>query len=127
MFPALAFSQAIYDKEAMDKYKYKEIGDTLFINNSSITPGDTIRLGTGSAPDGSFIFIYQLPLRGLVPKLKYLPKELSNTYLIYTGRKKIKAIGYNQFYPVFLSNGSKKKEYTITLFQAIETREILLN
>lgn len=127
-FLLLFFSIAISLSGNSQVFEYKEIGDTIFVNGKTLLPGDTIHLGNGSAPDKSFIYIWQIPsgsaFKALMSKLKYLSNKNSGGYLIYHGRIDR---GYNQmklFLPAFYSPGNTKKLFTVNFEQAISYHEI---
>ena len=100
----------------------KQIGDTVWVNNTKLIPGDTLKLNNGSAPDQSFVYIFTQP-KVLKMKTKYLPKGAP--YLIYKGRKDFGMKVMKYFLPVF-SAPNDKNVYTISFPQAIEAREIIL-
>ncbi len=120
-----------YNAGAAEKFIYKEIVDTIFINDTFFVPGDTIRLGNGSAPDKSFMCIHDARNNGFFgTTAKYLPREMSNTYLIYLERKRNK----NRFFSgeqydystIFYNPKIPDKKYKIDWFSAIENHEIIL-
>ncbi|MGN6340710.1 MAG: hypothetical protein ACTHML_07110 [Ginsengibacter sp.] len=111
LFPSFAFCQL------------KQIGDTIWVNNQKFIPGDTLHLGKGSAPDGSYIYIFTQP-KPLKLKSHYLGKNAP--YLIYTGRQDFGYKVEKYYLPVFIAPNDKNK-YTIAFIQAIETKEIIIN
>jgi hypothetical protein len=127
--PAAGFSQ-LYNKAEADKFTYKEIGDTIFVNNKFYVPGDTLFLGKGSAPDNSFLNIYESKGGGFFCfKPRYLPKEISGSYLIYKEREKNKPFSsmvYTDYYAVFISPQLPKKKYVVNWYAALELHEVHL-
>lgn len=121
----------LYNHSSSDSFKYKEIGDTVFINDTYLTPGDTLFLGKGSAPDRSFIHIYESKTGGFFCfRLRYLPNLMSEQYLIYKERKKNKGFFYNGFADylvLFTCPGKEEKSYVVDWYAAIETHEIRLS
>lgn len=128
LIPCICSAQ-LYNNESGEKFKYKEIVDTIFINNTYLVPGDTVFLGKGSAPDNSFLFIHQAKKNSFFMTQKPLPKELSEKYIIYRGREKSKAVfsyypyGYQVF---FTSPFSDYKYISVTWYSALETHEVQL-
>lgn len=101
----------------------REKADTIWINNVKYIPGDTLRLGNGSAPDGSYVFIMTLP-KGLYLRSKYLDKKYS--YLIYIGRENVAKKEGKVFFPIYITGDKKNKnKYIISYPQAIKTKELL--
>jgi hypothetical protein len=96
-----------------------QIGDTVWINNAKLIPGDTLHLGNGSAPDGSFVYIWANPQK---IHFKYLKKGVS--YLIYQGRKDYGKKIMKAYMPVFTAPNDKSL-YIISFPQAIESNEII--
>lgn len=98
----------------------KQIGDTIWINNIKMIPGDTLHLGNGSGPDGNFVYIFADPQK---LKFKYLKKSVP--FLIYAGRKDYGKKLMKAYMPVFTAPNSKDI-YIVSFPQAIETKEIIL-
>lgn len=109
---------------------YRQSGDTLFVNNKAILPGDTIHLGVGSSPYKDFVFIMEKPTnRNVTPGIYTTPSldaASANSFLVYKELFKEKKHGVNISYPVFLVNGSNMpgNEYLIQFPGAIATKEI---
>ena len=80
LFPALSFAQ--------QKYDYKEVGETYFINGKKLSPGDTIRLGVGSGADKNFVYIWKVkkPTVNNLLHQTFLPESHANSILIYKGK-----------------------------------------
>lgn len=118
-----AYSQ-FHDETATSAFKYKEVGDTIFVNNKYFVPGDTLFLNQGSSPDKSFIGVYQ-QMKGMSLKMKYLPAEYSNLYLIFEGRKQIKNASFKLYEPIFYDpKDKKKKRYVVSFYHAVMTNEL---
>jgi hypothetical protein len=106
---------------------YREMGDTIFINGKRLLPGDTLHLGFGSTLDKTFNYIWQKPsgqMNGAEEKLKYLPKNYSNGYLIYGGRIDEGFGMMKLYYPVFYDPHNKSTRYNVLFLRAIESGEI---
>ena len=119
----------VYNRDAAQKFTYKEIGDTIFINGKTILPGDTIFLGNGSAPDHSFLFIQVVKKLSMFNTPRYLSKEHSRQYLVYKERKLEKSIFANawpSYQPVFISPLAPGKLILVQWYSALETNEVLL-
>ena len=113
--------------------QYRESGDTIFVNNKMLVPGDTVHLGMGSDPYKNFIFIYLKPtilnisMVNGVAQLNYLKSDNAYQYLIFGGMdfkgKKQKKYGGM---PYFYLNGYKNPRNTfyIKLLPAVESKEI---
>jgi hypothetical protein len=98
----------------------RQIGDTIWVNNIKMIPGDTLHLGSGSAPDGGFVYIFADPQK---LRFKYLKKGVQ--YLIYEGRKDYGKKMMKAFMPIFAAPNDKSI-YIISFPQAIEAKEIVI-
>lgn len=124
-----AYSQ-FHNATSAASFKYKEVGDTIFVNNKYFVPGDTLFLNQGSAPDKSFVGIYeQVKVKvTLIPSsgnLKYLSSQYNGGYLIFEGRKQIKGAGFKVYEPLFYDpSDKKKKRYIVLFYHAIGVNEL---
>jgi hypothetical protein len=111
---------------------YKESGDTIFINEKMIKPGDTLRLGNGSSPTKDFLFVWAVPTMKNMSinngsyEPAYLSKMFSNSFLVYVGKQDEGNKKMPLRTPVFLLGGDKKFKYNIDLISAIKMQEIIL-
>ena len=115
--------------------QYRESGDTIFVNNKILVPGDTLHLGMGSDPYKNFVFVYAKPtvLNAKVVDgqviLNYLNSTEAFNYFIYggmdfKGKKQIKYGGLPYFY--LAGNNKPRNTYFIKVLPALTTKEILL-
>lgn len=116
--------------------QYRESGDTIFINNKILLPGDTIHLGLGSDPYKNFLFvnpkpnIFNVSISNGQSYLTPLPSSLAFGFLIYKGMQWAgkKAVKNKTGNPLFLLNGTKGMINTcyIQFTAAIAAKEIIL-
>ena len=106
--------------------QYRESGDTIFINNKILVPGDTVHLGMGSDPYKNFVFVSHMPNKKV--NSYTLPSSFSFGFLVYKGTQ-IEKIGKTKIpYKAFwLGNiDNMLSHYGISLPQAIAAKEIIL-
>ena len=107
--------------------QYRESGDTIFVNNKILLPGDTLHLGMGSDPYKNFVFVTHMPNKKATTA-HLLPSSFSLGYLVYKGTQIQKIyntkIPYKAFWVSNIDN--MMSHYVIQLPQAIAAKEIIL-
>ena len=107
--------------------QYRESGDTIFVNNKMILPGDTLHLGMGSDPYKNFVFINKIPSKKS-PNADAMTSGGSLTFLVYKGNQEIKFYGKKFTFKTFWVKNIDNfmSHYTVMFPQAIAAKEILL-
>lgn len=116
--------------------QYRESGDTIFVNNKILLPGDTLHLGMGSDPYKNFVFVTFKPnmfnasvING-VASVSSVRSQQAFKFLIYKGMTYTgkKAIKHQTGYPYFYLNGYRGPYNTcyIQMLPAVASKEILL-
>ena len=106
--------------------QYRESGDTIFINNKILIPGDTVHLGMGSDPYKNFLFVLHMPNKKVSNYV--LPSGFSLGFLVYKGTQIEKVYNTKIPYKCFwVSNiDNMMSHYVIQLQQAIAAKEVIL-
>ncbi|MFD2146467.1 SHOCT domain-containing protein [Mucilaginibacter antarcticus] len=84
--------------------------------------GDTVKLGRGTKPDGTFLYVED---RGIIPNprsVRNLPKEFANVGATLKGIRKIKVNGVEKY--VFSINPGGPMRYSVFIDDAIEACEV---
>lgn len=108
--------------------QYRESGDTIFVNNKVLVPGDTVHLGMGSDPYKNFVFVNRLPSKKM-PNTNGLSSGYSLTFLVYKGLQDAKIIGRKilMVQTFWINNiDNFMSHYYIKIPQAIAAKEIIL-
>lgn len=112
--PFLSKAQGLFGGTSVNEYKASN-GVTYHI-------GDTVRLGRGTKPDGSFLYLED---HGLIPSprsTRTLPKDFANSAAILKSIRKIKVNGIDKY--MFSVNPGGPMRYTVYVDDAIEACEI---
>ena len=115
--------------------QYRESGDTIFVNNKMLLPGDTVHLGMGSDPYKKFLFVKPKPtifnssISDGVASGPQLGSSVAFKWLLYKGMQITgkRAKKYGTGYPTFWLNGMKGAYNTcyIEFLAAISSKEII--
>lgn len=84
--------------------------------------GDTLRLGRGTKPDGSFLYLED---HGIIPNprsVRNLPKEFANVGAIIKSIRKMTVNGIDKY--MFSVNPGGPMRYTVFIDDAIEACEV---
>jgi hypothetical protein len=114
LIPVLTKAQGFFGGTSVTEYKASN-GVTYHI-------GDTVKLGRGTKPDGSFLYLED---HGLIPNpgsTRTLPKEFANAGAVLKSIRKIKVNGIDKY--MFGVNPGGPMRYTVFIDDAIEACEV---
>lgn len=114
LFPLLTKAQGLFGGTTVTEYKAS--------NGITYHVGDTVKLGRGTKPDGSFLYLED---HGLIPNprsTRTLPKEFANATATVKSIRKIKVNGADKY--MFSVNPGGPMRYTVFIDDAIEACEI---
>lgn len=112
--PFLTKAQGLFGGSTVTEYKAS--------NGVTYKIGDTVRLGRGTKPDGSFLYLED---HGPIPNprgVRSLPKEFANAAAILKNIRKIKVNGVDKY--MFSVNPGGPMRYTVFVDDAIDACEI---
>ncbi|MES2379066.1 MAG: SHOCT domain-containing protein [Bacteroidota bacterium] len=114
LIPFLTKAQGLFGGSSVTEYKAS--------NGVTYHVGDTVRLGRGTKPDGSFLYLED---HGLIPNprsTRTLPKEFANASATVKSIRKMKINGVDKY--MFSVNPGGPMRYTVFIDDAIEACEI---
>jgi hypothetical protein len=114
LIPFLSKAQGLFGGTTVTEYKASN-GVTYHI-------GDTVKLGRGTKPDGSFLYLED---HGIIPNprsTRTLPKEFANAGAVLKSIRKIKVNGIDKY--MFSVNPGGPMRYTVFIDDAIEACEV---
>jgi hypothetical protein len=114
LIPILTKAQGIFGGTTVTEYKAS--------NGITYHVGDTVRLGRGTKPDGTFLHLED---RGIIPNprsIRNLPKEFANVGAIVKSMRKMKVNGVDKY--VFSVNPGGPMRYSVFIDDAIEACEV---
>ncbi|MGF7080538.1 SHOCT domain-containing protein [Mucilaginibacter sp. UYCu711] len=114
LIPFLTKAQGLFGGTSVTEYKAS--------NGVTYHVGDTVRLGRGTKPDGSFLYLED---HGLIPNprsTRSLPKEFANATATVKSIRKMKINGVDKY--MFGVNPGGPMRYTVFIDDAIEACEV---
>jgi hypothetical protein len=114
LIPFLTKAQGLFGGTTVTEYKAS--------NGVTYHVGDTVKLGRGTKPDGSFLYLED---HGIIPNprsTRTLPKEFANASATLKSIRKIKVNGIDKY--MFSVNPGGPMRYTVFIDDAIEACEI---
>jgi hypothetical protein len=114
LIPFLTKAQGLFGGTSITEYKAS--------NGVTYHVGDTVKLGRGTKPDGSFLYLED---HGLIPNprsTRTLPKEFANATATVKSIRKIKVNGADKY--MFSVNPGGPMRYTVFIDDAIEACEV---
>lgn len=114
LIPFFTKAQGFFGGTAVTEYKATN-GITYHI-------GDTVLLGHGTKPDGTFLYLED---RGIIPNprsVRNLPKEFANVGAIVKSIRKMKVNGADKY--IFSVNPGGPMRYSVFIDDAIEACEV---
>ncbi len=112
--PFLSKAQGLFGGTSVTEYKAS--------NGITYHLGDTVRLGRGTKPDGSFLYLED---HGIIPNprsTRTLPKEFANAAAVVKSIRKMKVNGIDKY--MFSVNPGGPLRYTVFIDDAIEACEV---
>jgi hypothetical protein len=114
LMPFITKAQGLFGGTSVTEYKAS--------NGVTYKVGDTVRLGRGTKPDGSFLYLED---HGLIPNprsTRSLPKEFANAAAILKSIRKMKVNGVDKY--LFSVNPGGPMRYTVFIDDAIDACEV---
>ncbi|NNU33087.1 SHOCT domain-containing protein [Mucilaginibacter sp. S1162] len=112
--PFLTKARGLFGGSTVTEYKAS--------NGVTYKIGDTVRLGRGTKPDGTFLYLED---HGIIPNprsTRSLPKEFANAVAVVKNIRKMKVNGVDKY--LFSVNPGGPMRYTVFIDDAIEACEI---
>jgi hypothetical protein len=114
LIPFLSKAQGLFGGTTVTEYKAS--------NGVTYHVGDTVKLGRGTKPDGSFLYLED---HGIIPNprsTRTLPKEFANATATVKNIRKMKINGVDKY--MFSVNPGGPMRYTVFIDDAIEACEV---